>query len=180
MKKKENSLRMCIYYIQLNNLTVNNKYLLSRIDDLFDQFYYQLKVKESDVLKTTFRMRYGHYMFLVMSFGLTNAPTTFMDLMNRVFPEYLDHYVVVFIDDILKQLFVKFSRCEFWLKEVAFLGHIVSAEGVHVDPKNIKAIVEWRLPKSVTEVRSLLGFAAYYCRFVERFTAIAAPLTKML
>ena len=129
-------------------------------------------MKDVDVLKTAFRTRYGHYEFLVMPFGLTNAPVAFMDLMNRVFYPYLDQFVVVFIDDILvycknaqeheqhlkivlqilreKQLFAKLSKCDFWLKEVSFLGHIVSAEGIKVDPAKIEAIVNWKLPRNVT------------------------------
>lgn len=145
---------------------VMNKYLLLRIDELFDQFrgasvlskidlrfeYHQLKVKEVDVLNTTFRTRYGHYEFIVMPFGLTNTPVVFMNLMNRGFQPYLDRFVVVFIDDILvysmseakhdehlrvvleilhkKKLYAKLSKCEFWLKEVTFLGHVVSTEGI--------------------------------------------------
>ena len=118
--------------------------------------YYQLRVKEGDVPKTAFRTRYGHYEFLVMPFGLTNAPAAFMDLMNRVFRPYVDQFVVVFIDDILvyskdaqeheqhlrivletlreKKLYAKLSKCDFWLKKVSFLGHIVSAEDIRVDP----------------------------------------------
>ncbi|KAL4291663.1 hypothetical protein GQ457_14G020350 [Hibiscus cannabinus] len=164
--------------------------------------YYQLKVKDSDVFKTAFRTRYGHYEFLVMPFGLTNAPAAFMDMMNRVFQPYLDQFVVVFIDDILvysrsedeheehlrivlqtlreNQLYAKFSKCEFWLNEVVFLGHIVSAEGIRVDPKKIEAIMDWKQPKNVSEVRSFLGLAGYYRRFVEGFSIIAAPLTKLL
>ncbi|KAL4384851.1 hypothetical protein GQ457_15G012120 [Hibiscus cannabinus] len=150
--------------------------------------YYQMKVKEADVPKTAFRTRYGHYEFLVMPFGLTNAPAAFMDLMNRVFRPYLDKFVVVFIDDILvyskseaehrdhlrivlqilqdNQLYAKLTKCEFWLSQVSFLGHVVSATGIQVDLKKIQAIVEWRSPKNVGEVRSFLGLAGYYRRFV--------------
>ena len=146
--------------------------------------YYQLRVKEVDVPKIAFRTRYGHYEFLVMPFGLTNASAAFMDLMNRVFRPYLDQFVVVFIDDILvyskdaqehehhlrivlqtlreNQLFVKLSKCDFWLKEVSFLGHIVSAEGIRADPVKIEAIVNWNPPRNVIEVRSFLGLAGYY------------------
>ena len=177
MKKKDGTLRMCIDYRPINKVTVKNKYPLPRIEDLFYQLkeagifskidlrsgYYQLKVKEGDVMKIAFRTRYGHYEFLVMPFGLTNAPTTFMDLMNRVFRPYVDKFVVVFIDDILvyskdaqkheqhlrivlevlreKKLYAKLSKCDFWLKEVSFLGHIVSAEGIRVDPAKIEAVV---------------------------------------
>ncbi|KAG8493058.1 hypothetical protein CXB51_010375 [Gossypium anomalum] len=164
--------------------------------------YYQLRVKESDVPKTAFRTRYGHYEFLVMPFGLTNAPAVFMDLMNRIFRLYLDKFVVVFIDDILiyskdetehaehlmivlqtlrnKQLCAKFSKSEFWLREVGFLGHIVSGDGIRVDPSKISAIVDRKPPKNVTEVRSFLGLAGYYRRFVNGFSIIAAPMTRLL
>ncbi|KAG8477207.1 hypothetical protein CXB51_030530 [Gossypium anomalum] len=164
--------------------------------------YYQLRVKESDVPKTAFRTRYWHYEFLVMPFGLTNAPAVFMDLMNRIFRLYLDRFVVVFIDDILvysrdeeehaehlrtvlqilreKQLYAKFSKCEFWLREVGFLRHIVSAEGIRVDPSKISAIVNWSPPKNVSEVRSFLGLAGYYQRFVQGFSMIASPMTRLL
>ncbi|KAG8499252.1 hypothetical protein CXB51_005763 [Gossypium anomalum] len=164
--------------------------------------YYQLRVKESDVPKTAFRTRYGHYQFLVMPFGLTNAPAVFMDLMNRIFRPYLDKFVVVFIDNILiyskdetehaehlrivlqtlrdKQLYAKFSKSEFWLRKVGFLGHIVSCDGIRVDPSKISAIIDWKPPKKVTEVRSFLGLAGYYRRFVNGFSIIAAPMTRLL
>ena len=151
--------------------------------------YYQLRVKDVDVPKTKFRNRYGHYEFLVMPFRLTNAPTAFMDLTNRVFRPYVNQFVVVFIDDILvcskdaqeyeqhlrivmetlreKELYAKLSKCDFWLKKVSFLGHIVSIEGIRVDPIKIEAVVNWKPPRNVTEVRTFLGLAGYYRRFVK-------------
>ena len=216
VKKKDGTLRICIDYRQINNVTVKNKYPLPRIEDLFDQLkgasvflkidlrsgYYQLRVKEVDVPKTAFRARYGYYEFLVMPFGLTNAPTAFMDLMNRLFRPYLDQFVVVFIDDILvysrdeqeheqhlkivlqtlreKKVYAKLSKCDFWLKEVSFLGHIVSTKGIRVDPAKIEAVVNSKPPQSVTEVRSFLGLAGYYRRFVKGFSVIASLLTKLL
>lgn len=136
--------------------------------------YHQLKVKTEDIPKTAFRTRYGHYEFTVMPFGLTNAPAAFMDLMNRVFKPYVDQFVVVFIDDILvyssneqeheehlritlqtlreNELYAKFKKCEFWLKSVSFLGHIISEEGVSVDPKKVEAVMDWPRPSTVTEI----------------------------
>ena len=153
-------------------------------------------------MKTAFQTRYGHYEFLVMPFGLTNIPATFMALMNKAFQPYLDKFVIVFIDDILvysrnkeeheqhlrtvlqtlreKQLYAKFSKCEFWIDEVVFLGHVVSGRGIEVDPKKIEAVVNWETPKNVAEVRSFLGLAGYYRRFVEGFSLIASPVTKLL
>ena len=164
--------------------------------------YHQLRVQESDVPKTAFRTCYGHYEFLVMPFGLTNAPAAFMDLMNRVFQPYLDKFVIIFIDDILvysgsseehskhlrivlqtlreRQLYAKLSKCQFWLDRVAFRGHVTSAEGVSVDPQKIEAVVNWKPPKNVSEVRSFLGLAGYYRKFFEGFSKIAAPLTKLI
>lgn len=159
-------------------------------------------MKEQDVPKTAFRTRYGHYEFLVMPFGLTNAPAVFMDLMNRVFHEYLDKFVIVFIDDILvysksekeherhlrivletlrqQKLYAKFSKCEFWLNQVAFLGHVVSADGIIMDPSKVEAITKWPRPTTVTEIRSFLGLAGYYRRFVEGFSKLALPLTQLM
>ena len=164
--------------------------------------YYQLRVKDVDVPKIAFRTRYGHYEFLVMPFGLTNAPAAFMDLMNRVFHPYLNQFVVVFIDDILvyskdaqehehhlrillqilrgNNLFAKLSKCDFWLKKVSFLGHIVSVEGIRVDPVKLEAVMNWKPPRNVTEVRSFLGLAGYYRRFVQGFSVIASSLTRLL
>ncbi|KAI3811474.1 hypothetical protein L1987_21198 [Smallanthus sonchifolius] len=163
--------------------------------------YHQLRVKEEDIPKTAFRTRYGHYEFVVMPFGLTNAPAVFMDLMNRVCRPYLDKFVIVFIDDILiyskskqeheehlrlvldllkqEQLYAKFSKCEFWLKEVQFLGHVINEAGIHVDPAKIEAVKNWIAPKTPTEIRSFLGLAGYYRRFISNFSKIAVPLTAL-
>jgi hypothetical protein len=137
-----------------------------------------------------------------MSFGLTNAPTYFMYLMNKVFMEYLDKFVVVFIDDILvfsrseeehegylrlvlqklreHQLYAKFIKCAFWLKEVSFLGHIITDGGIAVDPSKVRDVLNWSPPKNVPEIRSFLGLAGYYRRFIEGFSKIVKPLTTLL
>ncbi|KAD5317690.1 hypothetical protein E3N88_17636 [Mikania micrantha] len=163
--------------------------------------YHQLRIQENDIPKTAFRTRYGHYEFLVMPFGLTNAPAVFMDLMNRVYKPYLDKFVIVFIDDILiysknqeehaehlrlvlellkkEQLYAKFSKCDFWIREVQFLGHVVNERGIHVDPAKIEAIKNWEAPKTPTEVRQFLGLAGYYRRFIEGFSKIAQSLTSL-
>ena len=163
--------------------------------------YHQLRIKESDISKTAFRTRYGHYEFMVMPFRLTNAPGTFMDMMNRIFKPQLDHFVVVFIDDILvysksreeheehlrvvlqtlrkNELYAKFKKCEFWLDKVSFLGHVNSKDRVSVDSRKIEAIINWKRPTTPTEVRSFLGLVGYYRRFVEGFSKIAVPLTGL-
>ncbi|GJR24558.1 putative reverse transcriptase domain-containing protein [Tanacetum coccineum] len=169
---------MCIDYRELNKLAIKNRYPLPRIDDLLDQLqgsryfskidlcfgYHQLRVHAVDIPKTTFKTRYGHFVFTVMPFGLTNAPSVFMDLMNWVCKSYLNKFVIVFIDDILiysksrkdhevhlklviellkkEKLFAKFSKCEFWLQEVQFLGHVVNNNGIHVEPSKIEAIAK--------------------------------------
>ncbi|GJX08939.1 putative nucleotidyltransferase, ribonuclease H [Tanacetum coccineum] len=163
--------------------------------------YHQLRVHDDDISKTAFRTRYGHFEFTVMPFGLTNAPAVFMDLMNRVCKPYLDKFVIVFIDDILiysktkedhenhlrlmldllrkEKLYAKFSKCEFWLQEVHFLGHVVNHDGIHVDPSKIEAVKSWKAPTTPSEVRSFLGLAGYYRRFIENFSKIAKPLTSL-
>jgi hypothetical protein len=173
--------------------------VFSKID--LQSGYHQLKIKKGDISKTAFRTRYGHYEYVVMPFGLTNAPAAFMDLMNRVFKPFLDQFVVVFIDDILiyskteeehaehleivlqtlrkHKLYAKLKKCDFWLKEVAFLGHVISGEGISADPTKIQAVVDWKRPTTVTEIRSFLGLAGYYGRFIEGFAQLVAPLTQL-
>ncbi|GJY72927.1 putative reverse transcriptase domain-containing protein [Tanacetum coccineum] len=163
--------------------------------------YHQLRVREEDIPNTAFRTRYGHYEFQVMPFGLTNAPAVFMDLMNRVCKPYLDKFMIVFIDDILiysknkqeheehlklilellkkEELYAKFSKCEFWILKVQFLGHVIDSQGIHVDPAKIESIKDWASPKSPTEIRQFLGLAGYYRRFIEGFSKIAKPMTKL-
>ncbi|KAJ0857320.1 putative nucleotidyltransferase, Ribonuclease H [Helianthus annuus] len=163
--------------------------------------YHQLRIQEEDIPKTAFRTRYDHYEFVVMPFGLTNAPAVFIDLINRVCKPFLDRFVIVFIDDVLiyskskaehaqhlrlvlellqgNQLYAKFSKCEFWLEEVQFLGHLVNSQGIHVDPAKIEAVKSWITPKNPSKVRSFLGLAGYYRRFIKGFSKIAVPLTAL-
>jgi hypothetical protein len=214
VKKKDQSLRMCVDYRPLNAVTVKNKYPLSRIDILFDQLsiskvfskidlrsgYHQIKIRPEDVLKTIFSTRYGLYEYLVIS--LTNALAHFMYLMNSVFMPKLDKFVVVFIDDILvysenegdhaehlrivltrlreHQLYAKFSKCEFWLREVPFLGHVLSDGGTMVDPTKVQKVLDWKAPISVHEVWSFLVLASYYLRFILDFSKVAKPMTRLL
>eukprot|EP00253_Pinus_taeda_P012064 PITA_12064 len=215
VKKKDDTLRMCIDYRQLNKLTIKNKYPLPRIDKLFDQVkgatmfskidlrsgYHQIRIKDEDIAKTAFRTRYGHYEFVVLPFGLTNASATFMCLMNGIFHPYLDQFVLIFIDDILiysrtieehhehlrivlqtlrkHQLYAKFSKCDFFKEEIQYLGHVISKDGIAVDPEKIKAVMDWPIPKDVADVRSFMGLAGYYRRFVEGFSKVAFPITSL-
>ena len=172
---------------------------LSKID--LRSGYHQLRVLEGDVPKTAFRTRYGHYEFVVMPFGLTNAPAVFMDLMNRVCRSFLDKFVIIFIDGILiysktsgdhsqhlrqiletlrkEKLYEQFSKFEFWIRKVDFLGHVVSKDIIHVDPSKIKAIEDWSAPRTPTEIQQFLGLAGYYRRFIQNFSKIAKPLTTL-
>ncbi|GJU76765.1 putative reverse transcriptase domain-containing protein [Tanacetum coccineum] len=163
--------------------------------------YHQLRVHEEDIPKTAFRTRYGHYEFQVMLFGLTNAPDVFMDLTNRVCKPYLNKFMIVFIDDILiysktkqehkdhlklilellkkEELYAKFSKCEFWIPKVQFLGHVINSKGTHVDPAKIESIKDWASPKTATEIHQFLGLAGYYRRFIEGFCKITKSMTKL-
>jgi hypothetical protein len=164
--------------------------------------YHQINIRPCDIPKTAFSTRYGLYEFLVMSFGLTNALAYFMYLMNSVFMTELDKFVVVFIDDILiyskskkehakhlrvvlqrlrdHKLYAKFSKCEFWLKSVKFLGHTISNDGISVDPSKVQEVMDWKPPRSVHQIRSFLGLAGYYRRFIPDFSRIAKHMTELL
>ena len=163
--------------------------------------YHEVRVKEEEIPKTAFRTCYGHYKFLVMSFKLTNAPTVFMDTMNRVFHVYLDQFTIVFIDNILiysktpeehnehlrkeferlrrEKLYAKLKKCEFWLDSMSFLGHVISGEGVAIDPEKVKVVIEWIRPTSVFEIWSFLRLTGYYQHFIEGFLKLSGPLTAL-
>jgi hypothetical protein len=198
VEKTDGTQWMCVDYRSLNEVTIKNKYPLPRIEDLFDQMkgvsvflkidlrsgYHQLKIRESDIPITTFHTRYGLYEHTMMSFGLTYVPAYFMYLMNKVFTEYLDKFVVVFVDDILifsktteehekhlrmvleklisNKLYTKFSKCVFWLTEVAFLAYVISAGGVSVDLSKVKDVLNWMPPMNALEIQSFHGLTSYY------------------
>ena len=215
VKKKDGAMRMCVDYRALNNITIKNAYPLPRVDELFDRLqgakyfskidlrsgYHQIRIVPEDVPKTAFRTRYGHFEFLVLPFGLTNAPGTFMHLMHQTFREFLDDFVLVFLDDILifsktleeherhvaavlkklrdSKLYAKESKCEFFKTEVEFLGHHVGRNGVRMMNDKIEAIDAWPVPTKVSDVRSFLGTAGYYRKFIRDFSKVAAPLSNL-
>jgi hypothetical protein len=215
VKNKDGTFRLCIDYRKLNKMTIKNKYPLPRIDDLFDQLrgatifskidlrygYHQVQIKDEDIHKTSFRTRYGHYEFVVVPFGITNAPTTFMCLMNNVLSRFLDRFVLDFIDDILiysknreeneeplkivlqllrePQLYAKFSKCGFFQKQVQYLGHVISKEGVEVDSDKIKFTMDWPTLEDVSDIISSVVLIGYYRIFIKGFSKIGFPITSL-
>ena len=211
VKKKDGTLRMCIDYRAINKITVKNRYPLPRIDDLFDklqgaqyfssfdlsQGYHQIRMTDEDIPKTAFNTPQGHFEFLVLSFGLTNAPATFQTVMNGIFGSV--PFALVYLDDILvfskteaehlehlrhvlglireNQLYCKLSKCSFFQRELEYLGHLVGAQGVRVNPAKVTAVEQFPRPKNVSELRSFLGLANYFRKFIRDYAKIAAPLT---
>lgn len=215
VKKKDGSLRMCVDYRGLNKITIKNRYPLPLISNLLDQLatarvyskidlrgaYNLVRIKPGDEWKTAFRTRYGHFEYTVMPFGLTNAPAIFQHLMNDIFREYLDVFVVIYLDDILifsanqedhdrhvklvleklrcSGLYAKLEKCEFNQKQVEFLGYLVSADGIKMDPRKVDAILNWDRPSSPKDVQCFLGFANFYRHFIHNFSQLATPLQKL-
>ena len=214
--KKDGGLRMCMDWRALNKLTVKNKYPLPRIDDLLDQLhganifsiidlqagYHQIRIPEEDIPKTAFCTHKGLFQYKVMGFGLSNAPSTFQAMMNKILAPVLGQFALVYLDDIIiysktpvehaqhlqivlqllkeHQLYAKLSKCHFGLEEIKYLGHLVSKEGIKPDPKKIQVLLDWPEPKNPEDVRSFLGLATYFRKFVEHFSSIAFPLHQLL
>ena len=215
VKKKDGSLRLCVDYRGLNKVTIRNRYPLPLIGQLLDQLaeamvftkidlrgaYNLVRIRAGDEWKTAFRTRYGHFEYSVMPFGLTNAPGVFQHMMNDIFREYLDQFVVIYLDDVLifsknqeehnkhvtlvlkrlreVGLFAKLEKCEFDKDSVEFLGYIISQNGLGMDKKKVESLQSWRRPNSVKELQSFLGFANFYRAFIKNYSGIASPLIAL-
>jgi len=216
VKKKDGSLRLCVDYRKLNDITIRNSYPLPLISDLLDRVrnakiftkldlksaYNLVRIKAGDEFKTAFRTRYGHYEYLVMPFGLKNAPATFQHFINDVLSDYLDEFVISYIDDILvysnnveehhehvkkvlkrlieNNLYVKLEKCEFDVEETTFLGYVISKNGLRMDDSKVKAVLDWPVPSNVKEVQSFIGLCNYYRIFINNFAKIADPIHKLM
>ncbi|GJT24110.1 reverse transcriptase domain-containing protein, partial [Tanacetum coccineum] len=214
--KKDGSFRMCVDSRAVNKITIKYRFPIPRLDDMLDQLhgasvfskidlrsgYHQIRIRPGDEWKTAFKTRDGLYEWLVMPFGLSNAPSTFMRLMNLVFKPFIGRFVVVYFDDILvfskgqtehlehlakifevlaqQQLYVNLKKCEFMTHSLVFLGYIISKDGIHVDSTKVDAIVSWPTPASIHEIRSFHGLASFYRRFIRNFSTIVSPITECL
>lgn len=216
VKKKNGSMRMCVDYRKLNRVTKKNSCPLPRIEELLDKLsgakyytsldmtgaYHQIKIKPEDIEKTAFRTPYGHFEFVVLPFGLCNAPATFQTFMNTFFREEMDEFVLVYLDDIMifsktlgqhikhvkhvlqkmqsKGLKLNKAKCSFFKSKVEWLGYVISEEGIEVDQSKIQAILDWPVPKNQIDILSYLGFTGWYRKFIERYSHVAAPMTELL
>jgi len=214
--KKDGTWRMCVDCRAINNITIKYKHPIPRLADMLDELhgsyifskidlksgYHQIRMKEGDEWKTTFKTKHGLYEWLVMPFGLTNAPSTFMRLMNHVLRAFIGKFVVVYFDDILiysknltehldhlrnvlsvlrsEKLYANLKKCAFCMEKIVFLGYVVTAQGIEMDEEKVKAIRDWPTPKSVSEVKSFHGLASFYRHFVKDFSTIAAPLNEVV
>ena len=216
VKKKDGGWRLCVDYRGLNTQTVKDKYPIPLLEDLLDELggavyfskldlragFHQLRMSPNDVYKTAFKSHAGHYEYLVMPFGLSNAPCTFQSLMNHVFKDISRKFLLVFFDDILvyspdwethmihlqevfsilrqQQLYLKASKCTFGATKIEYLGHFIEAKGVNTDPAKVDAIKRWPTPNSIKQLRSFLGLANYYRRFIRGYNILSRPLTTLL